>query len=316
MITIVIPTYNQAPFIERTLRSVLDQSVRAEVIVVDGGSTDGTVEILRRYEDRLAWWVSEPDRGQTHAINKGMARATGEIRAYLNSDDLYLTGALEAVVQAYEANPEADIFHGGCVTIDADDTRLAKRFHSDIETPEDILDLWGVWFAGRNFVQPEVFWTRRIAERIGPFDETRHYAMDYDYWVRAILAGAKVHRIERDIAAFRLWENQKSTAAQAAADELREIAIRQLRARDVPLPSSTRRRLIGNWAFDETFAKAGGRIAAGGGGAMQRRLAMARVVMRHPELFHSPNFRRHAYKRLRGWLGGVDRPQDLYGNGS
>ena len=301
MISIVIPSFNQARFLERTLRSVFEQSVPAEVIVIDGGSTDGSVEILRRHAGRLAHWVSEPDNGQTHAINKGMARATGEIRSYLNSDDVLLPGALEAVLAAHAADPEADLLHGRCITIDAEDRVLPRRFFGDFGTPAEILDLWGVWFAGRNVVQPEVFWTRRLAERIGPFDEARHYAMDYDYWCRAILAGARVHRIDRDLAAFRLWENQKSTAAQAAADELRDIAVRHLRDPGVPLPPGVRRRLLGNWAFDEVFAKAGGRLAGSGLSPLRRRLAMLGVVLGNPELLFSPHFRRHAGKLVRRW---------------
>lgn len=302
-ISIIVPSFNQALFLERTLRSILEQSVPAEVIVIDGGSTDGSAGILQRYDGRLAYWVSEPDRGQTHAINKGMARATGEIRAYLNSDDLLLPGALEAVLQAHAANPEADILHGRCITIDENDALLPKRYYSDIETPADILDLWGVWFAGRNFVQPEVFWTRRIAERIGPFDETRHYAMDYDYWCRAILAGAKVHHIDRDIAAFRIWAQQKSTAAQKAADELRDISVRHLRNPSVPIPRSLRRRLLGAWAFDEVYAKRGAELQAGSASAFRRRAGMARVLFERPELAYSPAFRRHALKILGRWLG-------------
>ncbi|MBM9594006.1 glycosyltransferase family 2 protein [Roseitranquillus sediminis] len=302
-ISIIIPSFNQAQFLERTLSSVLDQAVPVEVIVVDGGSTDGSVDILGRYRHRLAYWVSEPDRGQTHAINKGMARATGEIRAYLNSDDLLLPGALEAVVEAHAADPDADILHGRCITIDENDVPLTKRYFSDIETPADILDLWGVWFAGRNFVQPEVFWTRRIAERIGPFDESRHYVMDYDYWCRAILAGAKVHHIDRDIAAFRLWDQQKSTAAQKAADELRDVMIRHVEDPRTPISAALRRRLRGNWAFDEVYAKRGGALQQDGTSAIRRRTGMARAVLSRPELLYSPAFRRHAGKIVRNWLG-------------
>ncbi|HET8592888.1 MAG TPA: glycosyltransferase family 2 protein, partial [Solirubrobacterales bacterium] len=103
-LTVVTPSFNQGRFIGRTIRSVLDQGYpNLEYVIVDGGSTDGTVEVIRRYEDRLAWWVSEPDEGQTEAINKGIERTDGEIVAYLNSDDYYLPGALARVVEAFAA---------------------------------------------------------------------------------------------------------------------------------------------------------------------------------------------------------------------
>lgn len=303
LITVVVPTYNQAEFIERTLLSLLDQSVSVEIIVIDGGSTDETPEILRRYDKRLAYWVSEPDRGQTHAINKGMARATGEIRAYLNSDDLYLPGALEAVADAYKANPDADIFNGRCITIDEDDRRLDREFFSDIETPSDVLDLWQVWFRGRNFVQPEVFWTRRIADRVGLFDENRHYAMDYDYWARCIIAGARVHHIDQELSAFRIWAAQKSSAAEKAADELREIAIAHLQDRSVDISAQLRRTLIGDWAFDELYTKRTGEGELQKKGGLSRRLSLAGFVCRHPELLFSRSFRRHTSKILSSWTG-------------
>src|SRR4051794_21372097 len=107
-ITVITPSYNQGEFIERTLRSVLEQGYEPlEYLVVDGGSTDDSVDVIRRYEDRLAWWVSEPDDGQTHALNKALERATGDVIAYINSDDYYLPGALDAAAEALERDPEA-----------------------------------------------------------------------------------------------------------------------------------------------------------------------------------------------------------------
>lgn len=305
--SVVIPSFNQGQFIDQTIRSVLDQRlpshVQLELIVIDGGSTDETIEIIKSYEQHLLYWVSEPDRGQTHAINKGMAQATGEIRAYLNSDDLYLPGAFEAVVEAYHSNPGADIFHGRCITIDEDDRRLDREFFSDIETPSDVLDLWQVWFKGRNFVQPEVFWTRRIAEKVGPFDENRHYAMDYDYWTRCIIAGANVHHIDQEVSAFRIWAAQKSSAAQKAADELREIAIEHLRDKSVDLPGAMRRQLIGDWAFDERYSKRTGDDDMSAKSSTARKISLAGLLFRHPELFYSRSFRRHASKIVSRWAG-------------
>ncbi|MCJ7706656.1 MAG: glycosyltransferase, partial [Anaerolineales bacterium] len=125
LVSIVIPSFNQAAFLEATIRSVLTQDYpRLETIVVDGGSTDGSLDIIRRYEDRLTRWLSEPDRGQADAINKGLRLATGEIVAWLNSDDLYLPGAIRQAVQALAEHPEAGMVYGDGVLIDEDDAIL------------------------------------------------------------------------------------------------------------------------------------------------------------------------------------------------
>ncbi|WP_322508462.1 glycosyltransferase family 2 protein, partial [Anaerolinea sp.] len=119
LVNIVTPSFNQARFLEETMLSVLHQDYpHIEYIVVDGGSTDGSVDIIRRYADRLAWWVSEPDRGQTDAINKGFAHAHGEILAWLNSDDTYQPGAVRAAVEALEKHPEAAMVYGDAHYID------------------------------------------------------------------------------------------------------------------------------------------------------------------------------------------------------
>ncbi|HSO26669.1 MAG TPA: glycosyltransferase, partial [Anaerolineales bacterium] len=120
LVSIITPSYNQNRFLEATMRSILQQEgVRIEYIIVDGGSQDGSVETIRRYDERLAWWVSEPDRGQAEAINKGFARAQGEIVAWLNSDDLFLPGAAVAAAAALQGQPDAGFVFGDALTIDA-----------------------------------------------------------------------------------------------------------------------------------------------------------------------------------------------------
>ncbi|GAA0761683.1 hypothetical protein GCM10009076_14950 [Erythrobacter ramosus] len=275
-----------------------------EYIVIDGGSNDGSREIIAVNADRLAHWVSEPDRGQVDAINKGLERASGEILCYLNSDDLLHPGALRAVANAYAKYPDADVFHGRCSTIDENGAPLDRGFFGDIATPSKILDLWSVWFAGKNVVQPEVFWTRRLMDRIGLFDETFNYAMDYDYWTRAIVgAGAKVCRIDQDLAAFRLWGGQKSNASDKAADELRRIAIRYIDDPAAPLDPDTRRRLKAAWTFDEVFAKGCAQIAAEEGSSLSRRMRVAAMAMRNPILFSNEAFRGRMAGAIRRLVG-------------
>ena len=170
-ITVITPSFNQAAYLEQTISSVLDQGYpNLEYIIIDGGSTDGSVEIIRKFEDRIAYWVSEKDRGQAHAINKGIQRATGDIIAYLNSDDYYLEGSLARVAEHFSRHPDVDLIHGRCRIVDERGVKIGERKGS-IARYDEILDLWDVWWKERNFVQPEVFWTKRIADKIGNFRE-------------------------------------------------------------------------------------------------------------------------------------------------
>ena len=301
-ISVITPSFQQACFLRETMRSVLEQYYPSlEYIVIDGGSSDGSREIIAAHANELAYWVSQPDRGQVHAINKGLERATGDIICYLNSDDVFHPGALRAVAEAYIKNPNADIFHGRCSTIDENSAPLNRAFYGDIDAPVKILNLWEVWFCGRNVVQPEVFWTRRLMDRIGLFDEAFNYAMDYDYWTRAIVgANAKVCRIDQELAAFRLWGGQKSTAAEKAANELRQIALRYIDDSAVQLSPDMRRRLKAAWTFDEVFAKGCAEIAAMESHPWRRRMRVAKLAMEHPILIRNDAFR----GRL---MGGLER---------
>jgi glycosyltransferase involved in cell wall biosynthesis len=176
-ISIITPSFNQGQFIEQTISSVIDQGYpNLEYIVIDGGSTDGSVETIRKFESGIAYWVSEKDRGQAHAINKGLQRATGDIIAYLNSDDYYLDGALARVADCFSRYPEVDLLHGRCRVVDQDGMKVGERTGS-ITRYDEILDLWDVWWNRRNFVQPEVFWTKRIGDKIGPFREDLFWVM-------------------------------------------------------------------------------------------------------------------------------------------
>jgi glycosyltransferase involved in cell wall biosynthesis len=197
-LTVVTPSFNQGSFIERTIRSVFDQGYpNLEYVIVDGGSTDGTIDVIRRYEDRLAWWVSEPDHGQTDAINKGIERTTGEIVAYINSDDYYLPGAFERIAEALEWTERGWVAGAG-LDLDQND-RPAGTPGTDergvIRPTHPSRWEWS-WPRGRQWwllapwhvPQPSVFWRRDLFERFGLFRADMHYAFDAEFMIRLALA--------------------------------------------------------------------------------------------------------------------------------
>ncbi len=186
LVSIITPSYNQAAYLEQTLRSVLEQDYAPiEYIVVDGGSTDGSVEILQRYAPRLSWWVSERDRGQAEAINKGLARARGEIVAWLNSDDLYLPGAVRAAVQAFREHPQAVFVYGDVLSID----EQGRVFNHQRFRPITLQDLLCFYIIG----QPAVFMRRKALEQAGLLDLSFHYLLDHHLWIRLAQIGEIVY---------------------------------------------------------------------------------------------------------------------------
>ena len=224
-ITIITPSYNQAQFIEETILSVLNQGYPdLEFIVVDGGSTDGTLDILRKYEDRLAW-SSGRDGGQTNAINIGLRRATGDIVAFLNSDDVYLPGALRAVGEYFSRHAEASCLTGQCRTMDEKgrEIRIAittyKNLWLSLNSYQVLLIL--------NFIsQPATFWRRCVTEKIGYLEESLHYTMDYEYWLR-MSRHYRMHVLFRRLACFRVHSHSKSgTTAHCQFDEELSVASR------------------------------------------------------------------------------------------
>ena len=196
-ISVVIPSYNQARFLSATLESVLGQDhADREVLVFDGGSTDGSVAILESYGDRL-WWTSGPDHGQTDAINRGLHRARGDVLAYLNSDDVYYSGALSKVAAHFREHPGSVVLYGDADHLHADGS-VMEPYPTE---PWDYDRLLHVCY----LCQPAVFWRREIMERHGVFDDRLRYAMDYEYWLRVgretpfdhlagqVLAGSRLH---------------------------------------------------------------------------------------------------------------------------
>lgn len=203
-VTIVTPSYNQGRFIRRTIDSVLSQSYpHIEYLVFDGGSTDETVDILRSYGDRF-FWHSEKDRGQAHAINKGLERGTGDIFAYLNSDDVLLPDAVAAAVEHFQAHPEWDMLYGEGEYTDEDDRPLGLYPTHDYS--------WDRLMQYCYICQPAAFWRAGIARQIGPFNETLHCCLDYEYWLRIAGAGGTVARVPELLAQSRTYATTKTLA--------------------------------------------------------------------------------------------------------
>lgn len=216
-ITVVTPSFNQARYLERTIRSVLDQGYpNLEYIIVDGGSTDGSVDIIRRYADRLAWWVSEPDRGQTDAINKGLRRATGEWVAWQNSDDIYYPSAFRDLAMAAKKYPEAGLIIGDIMLIDEHDRPLRDVRY--VKPSYRALQAEGMLLANQ-----ATFWRRSLQDKVGLLDETYRCSFDYEWFLRLTrhVEGAHVARIW---GALRLHaETKTSLMAQRFSEENQQI---------------------------------------------------------------------------------------------
>ena len=205
-IAIVTPSYQQGHFLERTIRSVLDQGYpNLQYHVQDGGSTDGTREVLERYSDKLTW-VSERDSGQTQAINRGFARVSGDIMAWLNSDDILLPGALAFVADYFAAHPEVDVIYGHRLLIDENDRQIGRWM---VPRHNDYVLSWADYVP-----QETLFWRRRLWEKVGErVDESFRFAMDWDLLVRFRDADARFVRVPRFLGGFRIHPQQKTSAA-------------------------------------------------------------------------------------------------------
>ena len=222
LVSVVTPSFQQGRFIEATLESVRRQAGRAEIehLVMDGGSTDETLSILERWKERISF-RSAPDRGQTAAINAGLARARGEILAYLNSDDVYYDRAVDAAIDAFESDPSLDVVYGEADYIDADGGVL-RRYPTE---PWSVDRLKLICF----LCQPAVFFRRRVFERFGPFDEALRYCMDYEYWLRLALNGATFRHLPLRMAGSRLHPAAKTVRSPREAHaEVNDMLARHL----------------------------------------------------------------------------------------
>lgn len=207
LVTIVTPSFNQAPYLETTIRSVLEQDYpNIEYIVMDGGSNDGSVEIIKRYADRLAYWESEKDKGQTDAINKGFARSHGEILAWLNSDDVLYPHAVREAVAYLTAHPECGLVYGDSDFIDAKGNVIG-RFNAKQTDYKKLTEGYV------HIPQQASFWRADLWKQVGPLDDTIYFAMDYDLWLRlAKISEVKYLSGNEPWAAFRLHADAKTIA--------------------------------------------------------------------------------------------------------
>lgn len=208
-ISIVTPSYNQGQFIEETIRSVLLQGYpNLEYIVIDGGSTDNSVEIIKKYELFLDYWISEKDRGQSHAINKGFKLSTGEIIAFLNSDDLYMPITLYTIIQCFLKNTAASFICGQTKFID-ENSRHTKGFEKLFQVELNTFTMTETC----HIAQPSTFFRRLVLEEIGYFNENLHYSFDYELWLRAYLLNYNFISVSDILSQFRLHDSSKTISA-------------------------------------------------------------------------------------------------------
>lgn len=213
LVSIVTPSYNQAQFLEQTILSVLNQDYpHLEYIIIDGGSTDGSVDIVRKYKDRLAYWVSESDMGQPDAINKGWRMSHGEILAYLNSDDTYEPGTVKAAVEIFQEHPEVYLVFGDENIIDERGQILERRHTTDFDLRTFIGDSCFI-------PQPTTFFRRVALTEVGMLNTRLHYAFDYDLFIR-ICSRFQAHRIPCIIANFRRHQSSKTMSGSATRGDL------------------------------------------------------------------------------------------------
>jgi glycosyltransferase involved in cell wall biosynthesis len=219
---VITPSYQQGPYLEQCIRSVLDQGYpNLEYIVVDGGSTDGSVDIIRKYAGQLAYWVSEGDAGQADAINKGFARATGEIMGWLNSDDLLLPRALERIARVFMAEPRTHVVCGHRKVVD-ENGDLRSDFYGEMPVPY-------VLRRASVIAQETCYWRRVVYERIGRLDPQFRFALDYEYWQHMLAAGYRFRLIHRFLGGFRLHpESKTSTLDDVRKGEMSAIFRRYL----------------------------------------------------------------------------------------
>lgn len=211
-ISIITPSFNQVDFLERTLLSVLEQDYpNIEYIVIDGGSTDGSVELIKKYESRLAYWVSEKDRGQAHAINKGLERATGDWVAWQNSDDTYYPGTFSKLAAVAQSNRSAQLIIGNMNLIDRDD-QILRDLKYVRPTYSSLLS------EGMILANQSAFWQREVHQELGLLSESLDCAFDYEWFLRLLAEGRQTAHVNTTWGALRVHGDTKTSNRQAVFD--------------------------------------------------------------------------------------------------
>jgi len=217
LVSIITPSFNQSAYLEQTMKSVLDQDFpNIEYIVMDGGSTDSSVDIIQRHAARLAFWTSERDRGQADAINNGIAHAHGEILAWLNSDDYYLSGTISAAVEIFEQNPDMVLIYGDMLAVNEHGETINTLKYQQLNL-EDLLCFQIIG-------QPSVFFRREAFEKSGGLDTTFHFLLDHQLWIK-ISAQGKILHVDQTWSAARYHAEAKN---RAKASEFGQEAFRIL----------------------------------------------------------------------------------------
>jgi len=208
-ISIITPSYNQANYIERTILSVLSQNYpNVEYIVMDGGSNDGTINILNKYQKRLKWF-SKKDKGQSNALNNGFKIASGEIFAYINSDDYYETGAFKTVSEFFQRNRDAKWVTGNCRIVDSMGSEVRNLIKVYKKLFLKYIRYYPLYYIVQFIPQPSTFWKREVMQDIGYFDESLNYDMDYDFWLR-VWKKYKLSYIDHNLASYRIHDRAKA----------------------------------------------------------------------------------------------------------
>jgi glycosyltransferase involved in cell wall biosynthesis len=221
-ISIITPSYNQAQFLEQTIRSVLLQGYpNLEYIIIDGGSIDGSIDIIKKYEPWLFYWVSETDNGQSDAINKGWSRATGEILAWINSDDSYEINALKIVAEYFMNHDDVDMVYGDCNIIDEAGQFMEKCPTMDFDFGALVCNKWFI-------SQQSTFVRRKVLETIGGLKEDLHLVLDWELWLRIALNGFRIVYLRHTLANFRIWTNAKTSSMSERSGEEKIMVLNDL----------------------------------------------------------------------------------------
>jgi glycosyltransferase involved in cell wall biosynthesis len=296
-LVLAMPVFNGERFLAETLASLQEQGADVRWWLQDGASKDGTLEIARRFArpgDRI---VSEPDAGQADALNRAFRAMGGEIVGFINGDDLLAPGAARAVLDYFAAHPEVDLVCGEVEWID-EHSAITGRHAGRITSLAEVLDIYGVWWSNRQWVQPEVFYRRSLWEKVGGFNTALHLAFDYEFWVRCFRVGARVAHLPVPLTRFRRHAGQKSAAATQAADEIRGVVRRQL-DEGAKIPAMRR------WALEAALSYD---LYQGGKNGRSSRSFPAEVL-RHPQwLLTSPARSRLRAACTRLWKQDKHRP--------